>query len=162
VLGQAMRPPPEAFTPLAPDLHPQLTTRERVALQTSPQACQSCHATINPLGFTLEHFDAIGRFRDREHGKPIDTTGGYQTKTGEVVKFAGVRDLARFLATSEEVHAAFVEQVFHHVVKQPVRAYGPDHLDELRRSFAANQYNVRKLVVEIAAAAALSAPGDKP
>jgi hypothetical protein len=47
--------------------------------------------------------------------------------------------------------------VFHHVVKQPVRAYGPDRPDELRRSFAANQYNVRKLVVEIATTAALPA-----
>jgi len=48
----------DAFTPLAEDLHPTLTTRERVALQTSPAACQSCHTTINALGFTLEHFDA--------------------------------------------------------------------------------------------------------
>src|SRR5207302_97648 len=40
VLGQTLRPPPEAFAPLAPELQPQLTTRERVSLQTKPQACQ--------------------------------------------------------------------------------------------------------------------------
>ncbi len=45
-------------------------------------------------GFTLEHFDAVGRFRDEENGKPIDATGGYQTRAGETVKFAGARELA--------------------------------------------------------------------
>ena len=72
VLGQMLRPPPEAFTPLPAELHPSLTTRERVALQTQPQACQSCHSMINPLGFTLEHFDAVGRYQAKEKDKPID------------------------------------------------------------------------------------------
>src|SRR5262249_34367495 len=75
VLGQTLRPPPEAFTPLPAEAHPELTTRERVALQTRPQACVVCHGMINPLGFTLENFDAIGRLREQERGKPIDTTG---------------------------------------------------------------------------------------
>jgi hypothetical protein len=156
VLGQTLRPPPEAFAPLAPDLHPQLTTRERVTLQTKPQACQSCHNMINPLGFTLENFDAVGRFRDAENGKPIDASGAYQTKSGDVVRFHGVRELAGFLAESPEVHEAFVERVFHHLVKQPVRAYGPDRLAELRKSFEQNGYSVRKLMVEILASTALT------
>jgi cytochrome c553 len=159
VLGQSLRPPPEAFAPLAPELQPQLTTRERVALQTRPQACQGCHNMINPLGFTLENFDAVGRFRDAENGKPIDASGGYQTRSGEVVRFNGVRDLAAFLADSPEVHEAFVERVFHHLVKQPVRAYGPSMLDELRTSFAKNGYSIRKLMVEIMATTALTGRG---
>src|SRR5207248_2621786 len=154
VLGQTLRPPPEAFTPLPPDLHPNLTTRERIALQTKPQACTVCHNMINPLGFTLENFDAVGRFREKERGKPIDSTGAYQTRSGELVRFAGVRDLARFLAGSEEVHDAFVEQLFQYLIKQPIRAYGPRELADLRQSFVANGYSVRKLVVEIITAAA--------
>jgi cytochrome c553 len=149
VLGQSLRPPPEAFAPLSPDLHPQLTTRERVLLQTKPEACQSCHNMINPLGFTLEHFDAIGRFRDREKGRPIDATGSYLTRKGDVVKFAGVRELAMFLSTSEETHEAFVEQLFHYFVKQPVRAYGPRKLEDLRQIFADNRYNIRRLMISI-------------
>jgi cytochrome c553 len=155
VLGQSLRPPPEAFVPLPAELHPNLTTRERVALQTRPQACQTCHSMINPLGFTLEHFDAVGRFRDKEGPKPIDATGAYQTRSGKTVTFGGVRELASFLAQSEEVHEAFVEQLFHAVVKQPIRAFGPEKLAELRRSFADKQYNVRRLLIEIAATAAL-------
>ena len=64
---------PERPSVLVPDLHPDLTTRERVALQTESKACQPCHAIINPLGFTLEHFDAVGRFREKERGRPIDS-----------------------------------------------------------------------------------------
>jgi hypothetical protein len=149
VLGVSLRPPPEAFTPLAPELHPELTTRERVTLQTRPQACQSCHSVINPLGFTLENFDAVGRFRDKEKARPINATGTYQTRSGRVIKVADIRDLAAFLAGSEDVHEAFVERLFHYLVKQPIRAYGPQKITELRKSFAANQYNIRKLMVEM-------------
>ncbi|HLJ97046.1 MAG TPA: DUF1592 domain-containing protein [Gemmataceae bacterium] len=162
VLGRALRPPPEAFTPLPAALHPELTTRERIALQTKPQACLACHGMINPLGFTLEHFDAVGRYRDTEKGRPIDARGAYQTRTGEIVKFADVRDLATFLASSEETQEAFVEQLFHYVVKQPIRAYGPWKLSELRQAFADNHYNIRKLVVEIVMTAALPPRAGKP
>ena len=95
VLGRVLRPPPEAVAPLAPDLHPDLTTRQRVTLQTKPESCQSCHGMINPLGFTLEHFDAVGRYRKDEKGRPIDATGSYETRTGEMVKFEGVRRNSR-------------------------------------------------------------------
>jgi cytochrome c553 len=161
VLGQSLRPPPEAFTPLSPDLHPRLTTRERVDLQTKSQACQTCHGMINPLGFTLENFDAVGRFRDREKDRPINPTGGYQTRGGRVVKFAGVRDLATFLAGSEETHDAFVEQLFHYLVKQPLNAYGQRARSELRQRFVENRYSIRKLMVEILASSALTPADEK-
>ena len=102
VLGRTLRPPPEAVAPLSPDLHAALTTRERVALQTKPEACQMCHAMINPLGFSMEHFDAVGRFRKQEKGRPIDAGGTYQTRDGSLVKFAGVRELAEYLTKSQE------------------------------------------------------------
>jgi hypothetical protein len=160
VLGVTLRPPPEAFAPLAEKLHPTLTTRERVTLQTQPAACQSCHGVINSLGFTLEHFDAVGRFRDKDNGRPVDATGTYQTRGGETVKFAGARDLAKFLAGSDEVQTAFAERLFQHLVKQPVRAYGAGRPAELRAFFAGHGFSIRKLMVEAATVAAL-APGDR-
>jgi hypothetical protein len=154
ILGLGLRPPPEAVAPLSPELRPELTTRERVLLQTQPQACQSCHGVINPLGFAMEHFDAVGRFRSLEKGRPIDSSGAYQTRSGKTVKFTGVPDLAKFLAQSDEVHEAIVEQLFHHLVRQPIRAYGIERSAELKRSFVANTCNLRKLVVEIMTATA--------
>ncbi len=78
LLGRTLRPPADAFTPLPADLHPDLTTRERVALQTRAAACMNCHGMINPLGFTLENFDAIGRYRARENGHTVDSSGQYE------------------------------------------------------------------------------------
>jgi Protein of unknown function (DUF1592)/Protein of unknown function (DUF1588)/Protein of unknown function (DUF1585) len=161
VLGRVLRPPPEAVAPLAPDLHPNLTTRERVTLQTKPESCVSCHGLINPLGFTLEHFDAIGRYRSEENGRPVDASGCYETRKGEIVRFGGVKDLATFLANSDETHTAFVQQLFHYLVKQPIRAYDPRTLPELKRFFAANDFNLRKLMVEIMATSALTSQGVK-
>ena len=158
VLGRSLRPPPVAVAPLAPDLHAGLTTRERVALQTSPASCITCHGTINPLGFGLEHFDAIGRFRPDEKGKPIDATGSYEPPSGELKQYEGARQLAETLAASDEAHSAFVEQLFHHMIQQPIRAFGPDLAPALRRSFAAHQYNIRSLLVEIVAASATPKP----
>lgn len=154
LLGRSLRPPPDAVTPLAPDLHPDLSTRERVALQTSPAACQSCHDMINPLGFTLEHYDAIGRHRDNDRGKPIDAAGSYISQQGEAAAFQGVRPLAEYLAASEETRLALATQLFQHHVKQPLRAYGAEKPEELARRFAEKSYNLQELLVEIAVTAA--------
>jgi mono/diheme cytochrome c family protein len=154
-LGRQLRQPPAAFTPIAANLHPKLTTRQRVALQTRPSACASCHTLINPLGFSLETFDAIGSLRDLENGMPVDATGSYLSPYGQEVKFAGSTDLTRFLANSEEVHTAFVERLFQNMVKQPVRAYGPRTLTDLRQIFKVNRFNIRRQMIETAVVAAL-------
>jgi hypothetical protein len=155
VLGRVLRPPAQAVAPLSPEIHAELSTRERVALQTQPEACQGCHAMINPLGFTMENFDAIGRWRELEKDQPIDATGSYLTQTGEVEKFKGMKDLAEFVATSDESQTAFVKQLFHHTVKQSVLAYGPNRLQELQQSFAKNNFNIHKLLTEIVNTSAL-------
>lgn len=158
VLGRVLRPPPEAVSPLAADLHPNLTTRERVSLQTEAESCQSCHAMINPLGFTLEHFDPVGRYRATENGKPVITQGEYITRQGDRLTFADARELSRFLAESEESHSAFTEQLFHHLIKQPIRAYGPEFAEKLKASFAQNHFDIQRLIVDIVVDAAAHRP----
>jgi len=159
ILGIGLRPPPEAFTPVPADLHPTLTTRERVVMQTKANACVSCHGVINPLGFPLENFDAVGRFREQDNQKPVDAAGSYQTRSGKVVTFRGARDLAKFLAASDEVQEAFAEQLFHHLVQHAVRAAGPQALTDLRRGFSSNGFHVRQLAVEVMATSALTPRG---
>ncbi|WP_425618953.1 DUF1592 domain-containing protein [Anatilimnocola sp. NA78] len=154
LLGRTLRPPPEAVSPLAPDLHASLTTRERIQLQTKADACMGCHKMINPLGFTFENFDAIGRFRAEEKGRAIDATGGYLTRSGQLKEFRNARELASFLASSDETHAAFVEQLFHYFVKQQWRAYGPTTRSDLQKKFA-QDFHIRNLVTEIVVQTAL-------
>ncbi len=156
VLAVSLKPPPEAVAPLAAELQPTLTTRQRVALQTKSANCMTCHGIINPLGYTLEHFDSVGRYRSQDNGKPVDATGTYHTRSGQTVTIDGARELAGFLIASDESQAAFTEQLFHHLVQQPVRAYGPSTLKDLRKSFADRQFNIRKLAVEIMATSALT------
>ena len=155
LLGRILNPPPQAFVPLAAELHPDLTTRERVSLQTKPQFCNNCHGKINPVGFTLEKYDSIGRLRDTDNGKPINTAGTYTALSGETVHFNGAQDLEKYIATAPEAHRAFVEKLFQHIVKQPIRAYGPNELSDLQHYFEANECSIRKLMVEIAAQSAL-------
>ncbi len=154
LLGRTLMPPQEAFSPLSPDLHPDLTTRERIALQTSPESCQVCHARINGLGFALENYDAAGRYRDQENGKPIDSAGQYINRAGEQVEFAGPAELADFLCNSDDAHRAFVSRAFQHFVKQPPAAFGVDTLDELTDKFKKSQFSIRQLLIEIAMVAA--------
>ena len=153
LLGNVLEPPEEAVAPLAPAAHPDLTTRERVALQTRSAACRTCHTMINPLGFALEEFDALGRHRTVEPAgaatRPIDTTGSYRPREGAEATFTGARELGGFLATSPDAQEAFVQALFHAVVKQPARAWGPDTLGNLRRSFAAGGFDIRRLLVDI-------------
>jgi len=157
LLGRTLQPPPAAFVPLAASLHPNLTTRERVSLQTKPPFCAKCHGMINPVGFTLEKFDAIGRLRNSENGKPIDASGSYRSTTGETVRFTGPSDLAKYLADSDEAKGAFVEKLFQNLVKQPVLAFGPKTLPDLESSFEKNQYSIRSLMAQILVATV--APG---
>ncbi|MBI1332157.1 MAG: DUF1592 domain-containing protein [Armatimonadetes bacterium] len=162
LLGKTLNPPPSAFAPDPVSLHPNLTTRERVALQTKPEMCNNCHGIINPIGFTLENYDAIGRWRDKENGKPVDDSGYYRNRTGNMVKFSGSADLAKYLADSDECHDAFIEKLFLHLVKQPVLAYGPKTLPTLEQSFAQNSFSIRKLMVEIMVATTARDVGRTP
>ncbi len=155
LVGRSLKPPPIAVAPLDPGAQPNLTTRERVALQTKATACQTCHSLINPLGFTLEHYDAVGRFRTVEGKNAVDASGSYKSLSGETAEFKGARDLAMFLANSPEVHRSIVEQLFHYVVKQPVVAFGPSQLDELCDSFRRSKFSIKQLLVEILKRSAL-------
>lgn len=154
MLGRTLRPPSDAFSPLSPDLHPDLTTRERVALQTSPENCQVCHTKINGLGFVLENFDAVGRLRETERNKPIDPNGSYRSRADEIVAFQNAKELADYLADSPDAHRAFVSRAFQHFVKQPPDAYGPNVLNELVKRFGESNFSIRELIVEIAIIAA--------
>lgn len=156
VLGRRLKPPPEAVAPLAPELAPDLTVRERVALQTSPGQCQACHVMINELGFTLEHFDAVGRYRPTDVDKPVDSSGGYIATDGSEVRLEGARELAYYLARSDDVHRSFVKQLFRHLTKQPIEAYGRDTEERLLQGFRENGFRIPWLLAEAATVATLA------
>ena len=105
---------------------------------------------INALGFPLEGFDATGRFRETEKDRPVDASGGYRRRDGQMVKFQGAVELSRFLAESDETRRSFARQLFHHMVQQPILAYGPNSIERLADSFQNSQRKMTDLMVEIA------------
>lgn len=158
LLGRRLRSPPDSFTPESPHLSPKLTTRERISKQTKPVSCQSCHDMINPLGFTMEHFDTVGRYRADEGGKAIDASGSYLRADAELAKFKDASELGAFLAQNSEAQGAFVERLFKDAIKQPILAYGPQEKERLRQFFNDNGCNIRKLLAEIVVSSALASP----
>src|SRR3989441_3578063 len=155
IVGARPKPAPEAMTFKDSDFAPNLTMREKVAQLTRSQACQACHSVINPPAFSLEHYDAVGRFRTSEGDRPMDAVSNYTADDGETIRLTGARDLAQFAAGSEQAQNAFIEQLFNQIVKQPMLAYGPNVLNHLRQSFIDSGFNVKKLLVDITTTSAL-------
>ena len=97
--------PPKALAFPDDKFHPSLTMRQKTEQLTKEDSCMVCHAVINPLGFSLENYDAVGRYRTRDNNKPVNTETDYPTSDGNVVELKGPRDLAKFTADSAEVTA---------------------------------------------------------
>ena len=110
----------------------------------------NCHSVINPLGFSLEHYDAVGRFRSEEKKKLINVSSVYPAPDGKKIKLNGARDLANFLANNESVQRSFIQQLFNHYAKQSIEAYGSNQLDTLHHGFVQSEFNVQQLLAEIA------------
>ena len=155
ILGLMLKPPPMAIAFMDDKFDPSFTMREKVTELTSKPACMSCHVTINPLGFSFERFDAVGRVRATDNKKPVDPTSDYTTSDGNVIKLTGARDVAVHAAESLSGQTGFVRNLFQEMVKQPPAAYSPELLGQLTSQFRADKFHVRNLAVEVAVVAAL-------
>lgn len=110
VLCQELPPPPPGLMVSPPPPDPNATTRERWEQHSADPTCAGCHAQIDPLGFTLEEFDAIGVHRTMENGKPVDPTGGAPAIGLEDGTLAGGAELARAVAESPLSVSCFAKQ----------------------------------------------------
>jgi hypothetical protein len=110
-------PPPPPDVPKLPETPPgatpNLTMRERLAVHRQLPQCGACHNAIDPIGLGLENFDAIGRFRATEAGKPIDAAGELPDGT----KFSGPAELAAILIQPERgFDACMARQMLTYIV----------------------------------------------
>lgn len=96
--------------PPIPD--PAKTTRERFAAHTADALCRSCHDSIDPLGFSFERFDGMGKYRDLDNGKPIESSVNVAIGADFDGAYADSSALAQALAASASVRACFARQVF--------------------------------------------------
>ena len=105
-------PPPPPNAGGVPDVDPNATTKERFAQHTADPFCASCHQSIDPVGFGFEHFDAVGKWRTLENGKPIDAAGDMvdveAIGAGSHAPFADLAGLGKSLAgaqAAQDCHA---------------------------------------------------------
>lgn len=155
VVGMSLKPPVKAVVFEDSHFNPKLTMREKITELTRSGGCMNCHRLINPLGFSLENFDAVGRWRTKDNNKPVDPVSEFSNDEGKTVRLTGPRDIANYVAGNPSGHRAFIRHLFHHIVKQEPTAYGINTLDTLQRDFAANGCNVQRLLVQIALIEAL-------
>lgn len=104
-------PPPPGNVPALKEtatIGKTLSMRERMAEHRANPACSGCHKLMDPVGFAMENFDAVGRWRTAEDGKPIDNSGGLPDGS----KFDGVAGLQKALLARPELFAAtFTEKL---------------------------------------------------
>lgn len=161
VIGRPLNPPPDAIAFNDAEFDPGLTMREKVTAVTRDAACMACHETINPLGFSLENFDSIGRFRTAEKGKPVNTASDFTDDRGRPLRLKGARDVAEFAAGSHAAHRAFVRQLFQHTVHRDPSDYDATTLDALTTGFEHNSFHIRRLFKQIALEAARHGVGSE-
>ena len=116
--------------------------------------CAACHHLMDPLGLTLESFDAIGQRQTQDAGKTIDDSGEIAgTDVDGVIH--GAQELGQRLARSQMARRCFAEQFFRYAFG---RAAEEDTatIDEAYRAFSAADFNVRELIVGLVQSPAFS------
>jgi len=100
IFGEGPPPPPLGVPELEESAKdaPELSLREKMAIHRTNSVCASCHQMMDPLGMGLENFDAIGRWRDEDRGKPVDARG--ELPDGQT--FEGPQELIQILLSRRE------------------------------------------------------------
>ena len=149
MLDRTLKPPPQAVAFEHQTLDPSLSMREKITHVTKDSNCMACHSIINSLGFSLENYDGIGRWRDIENNKKVDSLTQFETRSGKNIALRGSRDLAEFIANDPNAQKAFVQNLFEYMIKQPIQAYGENVVNVLHGHFIKSNFSCKKLIVEI-------------
>jgi hypothetical protein len=156
ILGTPPPPPP----PDVPDLEeskknfkgrePKLS--EMLALHRANKLCSSCHERMDPLGLAMENFNALGSWRDKEAGQPIDPAG--HLITGE--KFASIRELKHVLAhdRTQDVYRCLTEKLLTYALGRGLEYYDVHTIDRIVDQLAASDGRMSELMFGVIESAA--------
>jgi hypothetical protein len=139
-------PPPPAQVPAldqSPAAGRELTTREQVERHRADPGCASCHARIDPLGFALENFDVIGRWRTQDEDVAIDPSGSLPNGA----MFSGLEGLRNLLLSDpDRFVAATVERLMIFALGRELDARDQPAVREILRSTSAGRYRFADLI----------------
>ncbi len=147
LLGAPPPPPPDDVPALEDNtVAANLTLRERLAEHRANPACASCHDIMDPIGFSLENYDAIGRWRDRESGANIDASGGLPDGS----KFDSVRGLEQaLLERPEQFVTTLVKKLATYAIGRPMQYHDGPAIREIVREASDSNYQFSKLILGI-------------
>ena len=152
VLGEHVpAPPPDvpALDKQDPSAAARMTLRQRTELHRTNPVCANCHKILDPIGFGLEKFDAIGRWRDRDtNGEAIDSSGELPGGEGAGVRrFSGPADLKAIIAErSRDVARNVVEKMLAYALGRKLEGYDEIVVDDLMADLAGDGYRMRVVV----------------
>ncbi|HVW39076.1 MAG TPA: DUF1592 domain-containing protein, partial [Pirellulales bacterium] len=150
LLGERLPRPPKDV-PQLPDAEAGadgLSVRQRVEQHSSNPKCAICHERIDPFGFALENFDAIGRFRQKDLGdRPIDT----RVKSLDGAEFEGIDGLRNYLLTvrRETFVRQFCRKLLGYALGRAVQLSDEPLFDEIYADLKANDYHILVAVEKI-------------
>jgi hypothetical protein len=141
-------PPPGVETNLEKDpAEVKVTTlRQRLEAHRSNPVCASCHKIMDPIGFSLENFDLVGTWRERDGRSPVDTSG--QLVDGTVLH--GPADLrAALLSRSDTFVTTATERLLTYAMGRPVEYYDMPTVRSIVHRAANNEYKFSALVLGV-------------
>jgi hypothetical protein len=122
------------------------TLRERLELHRTQQVCASCHKIMDPVGFSLENFDLIGKWRETDSGIPIDATGTLVDGT----PVRGVADLRKaILNRSDAFVTATMERLMTYALGRPVEYSDMPAVRTIVRESGRNDYRFSAMIVGV-------------
>ena len=154
ILGMPPPPPPDEVPAIDADVSGATSIREKLAIHREDQACNLCHRSIDPLGFPLEHFDPIGRWRSKypasktKKGRAtIDPSG--ELTTGE--SYANISEFKHVLiATRGDAFARnLIATLLSYVTGRRMERLDQYEIDDIFARVKADKYGLRTVVTEV-------------
>lgn len=149
ILGISPPPPPPNVPALESGAQAELTgsVRQRLEAHRSKPGCASCHALMDPIGFGLENFNAIGQWRDKDGSFPVDSAG--VLTTGQ--KFNNANELSQILLTDRRdtfLHA-LVNKMLTYALGRGTEAYDRPAVEAILSRMAKENYSFQSLILGI-------------
>jgi mono/diheme cytochrome c family protein len=148
LLSAAPPPPPADVPSLKTETAPgkPLTLREAMIQHRAAPSCAGCHARMDPIGFAMENFDAVGRWRERDGQQPIDATGVFPEGT----KFDGMSGLKQeLLRQPQQFVGTVAERLLMYAIGRNLQYYDAPTVRTVMRDAAPANYTLPSLVLGI-------------
>ena len=150
-IGAPPPPPPADLPPLeealksVKDHEPSL--RETLEIHRAKPLCSSCHNSMDPLGLALDNFNALGMWREQEHGKPIDATG--TLITGE--SFTNIVELKKILLTRhyKDFYRILTEKMLTYALGRGLEYYDVESVDQIVERLEKNDGHFMALLMGV-------------